>query len=222
MDTWIVDKKNNIYQIKDFPSRLYELLIETIPNKKIRGFIYDKHPVDEFQKELLKLSEILNNYISVIRNMLCENVLEIQLSKYNIQGIAFQRYDEKILIRAVAGMEDNDLIHIDVLCGSGGASILLEALKQSFGQKGIRLYPLWNENVLKFYSKNGFKPYKQDLEEILDKIQRNPYKLTEKEDMYIMYSISPELYWFSEPQKDLYKGDWFEEIQMGTSKNNIV
>ena len=72
MNAYIADKKNNIYPIENFPPRLYETLIKTIPNHVFRGFIYDKTPVDDFQKDLLKLSETLN--IQLIRRVLFENL----------------------------------------------------------------------------------------------------------------------------------------------------
>ena len=235
-DFYFLSKSGDTIKIINNLYDLHDMLMERIPNGESRMFIFDNDARSLLEQDLLKLCEIIENNDNRVNleNYVCSSTVLISCMKTSdIKGLVMERQDNDILIRAImcADIEDEYTLYLNILCGVGGASLLLDAIKQMIGTSTyftelqdvdmIYFQTVANPNTLEFYNKKDFRPTKKFvkyLEERLSRVSkeklREMYK--DKEMFYQYFNIHPELFWYKNPSlaenENLYENTNIDKI----------
>ena len=213
------DKKTK-HKIKNDMYLFYKLLTQIIPNNNTRIFVLDKTS-SEFHKDLELFIDILTNEenIILVSKILCMGKTSSAcLKNSEIKSLLLEHTSGKIIIRAfLCANIENDMIYLRTICGVGGGGILLENLKKMVTDKqikvkGIYLHSVKSQETQKFYNKQGFRPKKEFVEQVLDKQEKMKKSLVNipVHMKYTILGINPILYWFPDKYDETFypNNDW--------------
>jgi len=255
----ILDLLKNIFQeiydkAKHTGSELNTMIIEAQP----RGFEYRYSDTGTDYAMLDLLQQFITFFSTNLNDILCQKALNKKwikstgnpvYSDINLYG--FLKEDNAIIIKSFlfATLPTEKELYISSTCGTGGTSVIFEALKGKIENKGfeeaqynkvqyIHLESIENANTIKFYTKLQFYKTNKDTHKILKYMVKQIYKKKYVDfDDFVRKAgqeIGGSLYWAPKESilkklkaEYIYQPElWFKNIQKfkqdGLSKQDVL
>lgn len=200
-------------------------LLSQLENHKAKLFIFDSNNDSPFEKKLNRFAKVLDDNSENLYNILCNDLIgEGKCMEHSdLKAVVFERDGNDILVRAIMCseiIEDENMLHIEILCGTGGAGMIIDKLKELILTQledisGISFETIGEPNTQLFYHKKGFRAEVSEGKEILQKIKKMPKNQlkqlyeTNQSNLYLILGIYPTLYWYKDNSEELfYTNDW--------------